>query len=306
MKKGTTALLSLLGFSLLLTACGTPMVQQTTTPSVQNASAPSAPSPSAVSDGYVQVYIDPETGNLITIDPQTGETRPYEAPTTVSDSTASAATGTNSNAAPTSGSSTTVNQSSLQSQNTTTTASYIGENKAIEVAVQHAGVASSDVVFSLAKLEQDNGRYEYDVEFYAGNKEYDYSVDAVAGTVLNFDYDMESYFTPPVQTQTASSANSNTQTQTASSANSNTQTQTQAPAQTQTQAALAVSIDTARQTALSRVPGATANNIRIVTDYDDGRMVYDGKIIYNNLEYDFEIDAATGTVTEWDVDSIYD
>ena len=31
----------------------------------------------------------------------------------------------------------------------------------------------------------------YDVEFFAGNKEYDYKVDAANGKVLSFDYDTE-------------------------------------------------------------------------------------------------------------------
>ena len=35
-------------------------------------------------------------------------------------------------------------------------------------------------------------------------------------------------------------------------------------------------------------------------------IVYEGKIIYNALEYEFEISAATGDIIEWDVESVYD
>ena len=44
---------------------------------------------------------------------------------------------------------------------------------------------------------------------------------------------------------------------------------------------------------------------------DDGRisklmLKRDGKIVYNQMEYDFTVDASSGAVTEWDVESIFD
>ena len=41
-------------------------------------------------------------------------------------------------------------------------------------------------------------------------------------------------------------------------------------------------------------------------DYDDGRTEYEGKIIYGGMEYEFTINAATGAVTEWEAESVYD
>ncbi len=62
----------------------------------------------------------------------------------------------------------------------------------------------------------------------------------------------------------------------------------------------------ARQTALARVPGAVDADMRIQLEYDDGRPEYSGTIIYQEMEYDFEIDAATGEITEWEAESVYD
>ena len=62
---------------------------------------------------------------------------------------------------------------------------------------------------------------------------------------------------------------------------------------------MAISQDQAVQIALERVPGATEQNMRIKLDYDDGRYVYEGEIRYNYREYDFEIDANSGTILEW-------
>ena len=53
--------------------------------------------------------------------------------------------------------------------------------------------------------------------------------------------------------------------------------------------------------------GATQSNVRSCKqDWDDGRLEYEVEIIYGTMEYDFEIDAYTGTVISRDVDSIYD
>ena len=55
------------------------------------------------------------------------------------------------------------------------------------------------------------------------------------------------------------------------------------------------------------MPGATAANIyEWKLDFDDGRWEYDGKIVYNLMEYDFTVDASSGSVTEWGVESFFD
>lgn len=63
---------------------------------------------------------------------------------------------------------------------------YIGVDKAKEIAVNHAGLTEAQVQFSKAKLENDDGETEYEVEFFFGNMEYEYSIDAVSGKILEF------------------------------------------------------------------------------------------------------------------------
>ena len=58
-------------------------------------------------------------------------------------------------------------------------------------------------------------------------------------------------------------------------------------------------MEEAIQIALERVPGATDRDVRIELDFDDGQYKYEGDIIHEQREYDFEIDANTGTVLEW-------
>ena len=70
---------------------------------------------------------------------------------------------------------------------------YIGEDKALEIALSDAGLTKDDVTFSAVKLdyEDDRGAYEYEVEFYQGNVEYSYSIDAVTGDIWERDKDID-------------------------------------------------------------------------------------------------------------------
>ena len=149
----------------------------------------------------------------------------------------------------------------------TQSSSYIGEAKAKEVALNHAGLTSSAVTFVRANLDWDDGRAEYEVEFYADGKEYDYDIDAVTGDIRSYDYDAE-YYAPASSTASSGS----------------------------------ISESQAKQIVQERA-GSTAGTFReFKLDWDDGRSVYEGEYRVGWTEYDFEIDASTGTLLEWSVD----
>lgn len=67
--------------------------------------------------------------------------------------------------------------------------SYISVEQAKNIALNHAGVSASDVSFSKAKLEKDEGYAVYEVEFYDNKTEYEYTIDAYEGTILEYDVD---------------------------------------------------------------------------------------------------------------------
>ena len=161
----------------------------------------------------------------------------------------------------------------------TTGASQTGtvdEARAKQIALEHAGVSESDTTFLMAKQDYENGTLVYEVEFYvaATGTEYDYEIDAATGEVRSFDYDAENYTAG--QQNTASGTN-----------------------ETKSEAEI-------RSIALAKVPGATENDIRMNLDRDDGKLRYEGKIIYEGMEYDFEIDAYSGAIQEWDAESVFD
>lgn len=66
---------------------------------------------------------------------------------------------------------------------------YIGESKAKNIALQHAGVQESHISFTKLKLDKDDNRFVYEIEFYVGNKEYDYEINAYTGEIIDFSID---------------------------------------------------------------------------------------------------------------------
>lgn len=153
---------------------------------------------------------------------------------------------------------------------TASTAAILTEEDAKNIALTDAGVTEADVTGIRVKLDTDHGVQEYEVEFYAGNLEYDYDIDAATGQIRGKDMDIEDDFFP-VQTGNVTIAEAD---------------------------AIAL--------VLEKVPGAVESDVRIHLDYDDGRAVYEGSLVLDQTEYEFEIDAETGSFLEWEQESIYD
>lgn len=68
---------------------------------------------------------------------------------------------------------------------------YITLDQAKKTALDHAGLSENEVKFSSAKLENDDGIYEYEIEFYKEPVEYEYEIDAVTGEIINSEADYD-------------------------------------------------------------------------------------------------------------------
>ncbi|MDR0382084.1 MAG: PepSY domain-containing protein, partial [Oscillospiraceae bacterium] len=55
----------------------------------------------------------------------------------------------------------------------------------------HAGYTADGVRRLRAERDYDDGRFEYEVEFYVGNIEYSYEIDAASGTVLHYEAEQD-------------------------------------------------------------------------------------------------------------------
>lgn len=184
--------------------------------------------------------------------------------------------------------------------------SDIGREAALEAALNDAGVSESDATRLKVSEDRDDGRKVYEIRFDVAEKEYDYEIQASDGTILSSDVEINENYAADDALNDDSSQTGTDQTVSDQGASQNqTGTQDQAGNRDQgntgsgSSSGAAISQDEAVQIALERVPGATAQDVRIELDRDDGRYKYEGEIIYNNTEYDFEIDANSGTILEW-------
>ena len=161
-------------------------------------------------------------------------------------------------------------------------AKNISVEDAKQIALAHAKIAQSGVTFIKAKLDTEDGRQVYDIEFYSGNTEYDYEIDAISGEIVSSDMDIENYTIPA---QTAPEAT------TAAQPKSNN-------------ASGDIGIEKANEIAISHA-GLSSGSVSFVKakiDTEDGVKVYDIEFYSGNVEYDYEINAATGAIVSFDQD----
>ncbi len=66
-------------------------------------------------------------------------------------------------------------------------AGRLTKDEAKQIALKEAGVTAAEATFTKARLDYDDGREEYEFEFFANGKEFDIDVDANTGRVVKFD-----------------------------------------------------------------------------------------------------------------------
>lgn len=67
----------------------------------------------------------------------------------------------------------------------------VGKGKAVQTALGHAGLTSSQVTQLEAKLDRDGGKLVYEIEFRSGNYEYEYEIDASSGSIIKSEKDLD-------------------------------------------------------------------------------------------------------------------
>ena len=200
--------------------------------------------------------VDALTGSIIEAKKEGGESQSSSSqPSSSSSSQASSQSSSSLNSTP--------KAESSQASSAAGSTGLITEEEAANIAKEHAQV--TDCTMLPVKLDRDDGRQVYDVEFFtADGKEYDYEIDAATGEVLSYDYDAER------QAAAASGTASITEAE-------------------------------AKALVLAQVPGAAEENfLEFKTDYDDGRLEYEGELFYDGMKYEFTVDGYSGTIREWE------
>ena len=142
-------------------------------------------------------------------------------------------------------------------------------DEAKEIALKHAGLTSDQVSFVEVESDVDTNKEKYNIEFYPGDKEYDYEINSANGEIIKYDYDME---------------NNKNENNLSSVVN--------------------ISEEQAKEIALkhAEVTSDKISFVKVEMDVGNGTQKYDIEFYYNNVEYSYEIDANTGDILSYERD----
>lgn len=159
---------------------------------------------------------------------------------------------------------------SPQASGTQSGSGLIGEDAAKAAAFTHAGVDGTAAAGLCVKLDWEDRVQVYEIEFTAGDRKYDYEIDAVTGEVRKAEQE------DTCHSQTASPQSSGF-----------------------------IGAEAAENAALAHagVSRTGAGRIQCELDQDDDRWFYEIEFRSGSLEYEYEIDAATGGVLKAELDS---
>lgn len=139
------------------------------------------------------------------------------------------------------------------------------DEEAIALALEHTGFTQDEVDRQRTEYDSDDGLDILEVEFIIDSDEYDYGIDLNNGRIVSASYDMsdaKQYNLPALSASL-----------------------------TDSEAAALV---------LEKLPEATDDDLWIEADRDDGRVYYEVDLTVGDVEYNFDIDANTGSIVSWD------
>ncbi|HIZ93523.1 MAG TPA: PepSY domain-containing protein [Candidatus Flavonifractor avicola] len=141
----------------------------------------------------------------------------------------------------------------------------VGEAAARAAALNHAGVTEADTSGLTVKRDYDDGRLTYEIDFWAGNAEYEYVISAADGTVLKSKRE---------EHPGAISAGQS------------------------------IGRDAARDAALNHA-GVSLNDayeLEVEEDFDERTPFYKVEFKAGGMEYEYEIDAQSGAILTYEAD----
>ncbi len=209
------------------------------------------------------------------------------------------------------------------------TGTYISVEDAKETALENAGLSPEQVRFVRFGLDTGADGARYEMEFISEDAGYDYGIDAVTGEILSMSCEAGSYKLADVDTGMVPEGSGGGGGQAADSGNQTGKEQQNGiatePGQAGNQASPAdnssggagdglpeegnqyIGRNRAQQIALEHA-NFTEEDVRFVhsrLEFDDGIWLYDVEFRKDQAEYDYEIDAVTGEILQFDQDAEY-
>lgn len=192
-------------------------------------------------------------------------------------------------------------QGTSQGGNGGASSAVITLEQAKEIALNHAGLTADAAYFEKAELDYDNGIRAYELEFKSGGYEYEYDINAQTGDIVKNKKEIDDdipgnaqmpsggiYYHHPEQNHGEDHHDAFV------------------PAGNDGTVSGTITLEQAKEIALNHA-GLTADAVyfeKAKLDQDGGMQIYEVEFKSGNAEYEYEIDAVTGAVRdyEWDYD----
>lgn len=161
----------------------------------------------------------------------------------------------------------TTSQAPAATQTPQQASTELTSDEALEIALKDANVKKEDVTITKTSIDMDHGVKKHEFEFYSGDVEYDYDINALTGEII-------SKSTKRYMGNTATSSNTGSLTQ-----------------------------EQALQVALQHA-NVTEKDIALLKtelDYEHGKEVFEFEFYVGNVEYNYTIDASTGDIIKYEI-----
>lgn len=136
---------------------------------------------------------------------------------------------------------------------------------AFAVALDNAGVPEEDAYNVKIETDGDNGIPIYDIEFETDYGDYDFEVAIADGSIVGADYEVDEEWLGRL-------------------------------------GGSPVTLEGAKVAVAAKVPGASAADVQVREEAENGHSRFEGELFSNSMKYEFEIDPATGIIFDWNAD----
>lgn len=141
----------------------------------------------------------------------------------------------------------------------------IDAEQALSIALADAGVSEDDIYSYKTERDRDDGMSIYEVEFETDYCDYSYEIETDSGRIISADYDVDDRYIRSLEDSP-------------------------------------ITEEDAKAIVQSKVPEASAEDIWLQEEWDDGFSSFEGGLYLDDAKYEFEIDAQTGIISSWSVD----
>ena len=149
-----------------------------------------------------------------------------------------------------------------------TAAGEVSREEALAIAYANASVPEADAYNVKAERDEEGGIPIWDIEFETEYGDYDFEVAISGGRIVGADYEVDDEWLDRLSRHTGSP----------------------------------LTAEEAKTLLAGKAPGASAGDIALREERSDGRTRYEGEFYGDGIKYEFELDAATGVIYDWNAD----